>query len=106
MNRKPIPERLVRPLAELKYSAVASVFYEIDLWDGCWLWVVGDGDNACYEWVIELPNEPLKFSNAGYGVKEVALRDGLIEFFGLPTDVGTRRAMLTQEAMIAQEVGL
>lgn len=43
--------------------------------------VVGDPDNASYEWVIRRGDE-IKHSDAGYGMPEVALRDALIEYYG------------------------
>lgn len=47
--------------------------------------VVGDGDNASYEWVIRTPSGVAQHSDCGYGMPEVALRDGLIAYLGLPS---------------------
>ncbi|WP_397384719.1 hypothetical protein [Prosthecobacter sp.] len=48
---------------------------------GTRLLVVGDPDNGCYEWVIITSSKVAAHSNDGYGISEVALRDGLIEAF-------------------------
>lgn len=46
--------------------------------------VVGDPDNASYEWIVRR-GEELKHSDAGYGQSSVALRDALVEYYGPPT---------------------
>lgn len=43
--------------------------------------VVGNPDNASYEWVVRRGDE-IKHSDMGYGHSSVALRDGLIEYYG------------------------
>lgn len=45
---------------------------------------VGDPDSAAYEWVVVRGDEVLSHSDVAYGSPAVALRDGLIEYFGLP----------------------
>lgn len=49
--------------------------------------VVGDPDNAAYEWVIVRQGRVFDHSDAGYGSPEVALRDGLLSYLGPPTPV-------------------
>lgn len=49
--------------------------------------VVGDPDNAAYEWVIVRGGDRrgvFEHSDSGYGSTEVALRDGLIAYLGPP----------------------
>lgn len=46
--------------------------------------VVGDPDNAAYEWVIMRNGSPAEHSDCAYGSPEVALRDGLIAYLGEP----------------------
>lgn len=46
--------------------------------------VVGDPENACYEWVIRRGASVEKHSDVGYGSSDIALRDGLIAYHGLP----------------------
>ena len=43
--------------------------------------VVGDPDNASYEWVVRCGDE-IKHSDCGYGMASIALRDALIEYHG------------------------
>ena len=46
--------------------------------------VVGDPDNASYEWLVRRGDE-IKHSDCGYGHSTIALRDALVEYYGLPT---------------------
>lgn len=46
--------------------------------------VVGDPDNAAYEWLIVRNGKPCEHSDVAYGSPEVALRDGLIAYLGMP----------------------
>ena len=89
--RTPIPEHLKPHLTKLKYSTAVHVLHELELGDGYFIRVVGSGDDGCYEWVIERPHATphtkrpaIEFSDVGYGQSEVALRDGLIAYYGLP----------------------
>lgn len=43
--------------------------------------VVGDPDNASYEWVVRRGDE-LKHSDVGYGQSSIALRDALVDYYG------------------------
>jgi len=63
------------------WSEPVHLFYHIDLGSiGCdrHLVVVGDGNNGCYDWAEFRDAQFVKSSNAGYGMTEVCLRDGLI----------------------------
>ncbi|WP_334043645.1 hypothetical protein [Burkholderia ambifaria] len=46
--------------------------------------VVGDPENAAYEWVVVSANSVKEHSDCAYGSPEIALRDGLIAALGLP----------------------
>lgn len=46
--------------------------------------VVGDPDNAAYEWLVRTPDGVREHSDVAYGSPEVALRDGLIAYCGMP----------------------
>jgi len=51
--------------------------------------VVGDPDMASYEWVVRRGDE-IKHSDVGYGHSSIALRDALVEYYGLPTSETAR----------------
>ena len=44
--------------------------------------VVGDPDNAAYEWVVTKDGQVVDFSNDAYGIWVAALRDGLVAYLG------------------------
>lgn len=46
--------------------------------------VVRDPENAAYEWVIRAPDGVREYSDVAYGSPEVALRDGLMAYRGMP----------------------
>lgn len=46
------------------------------------------GVDGSYEWAIITGCEVERHSNDGYGAPEIALRDGLIAYFGLPDEGG------------------
>jgi hypothetical protein len=92
MSRHPdVPAKLYAFLAcRMKYSAPLKVLQEISVDMYVTLLVVGDPDNACYEWVIVSNDDapkprPTQYSNLGYGMSCDALRDGLIAYHGLPS---------------------
>lgn len=68
---------------KLDYSLVVDECYRIPLDHLHQLAVVGDVANACYEWVIEKQGKIVAHSNVGYGDSSIALRDGLIAYYGL-----------------------
>lgn len=59
--------------------------------------VVGNPDNASYEWVVRRGDE-IKYSDVGYGMSAIALRDALVEYYGAPTGetACTRTRKVTQ----------
>lgn len=72
----------------------AFILHELEIDDGYFIRVIGDPDNGGYEWVIERPGPTpytkrpaIEFSNVGYGITEIALRDGMIAYYGLPNKV-------------------
>jgi hypothetical protein len=73
-----VPEELLAALQRKQFSystPPTNVFYFVPLpspSSSCG--VVGDGDNACYEW-FHWHNGILETSDCGYGMPEIALRD-------------------------------
>lgn len=65
------------------YSVVVAELHRVSVDMGVFVAVVGDPDNACYEWTIERGGQVLAHSNVGYGGADIALRDGLIAYHGL-----------------------
>jgi hypothetical protein len=64
--------------------------------------VVGDASIASYEWVLrDNAGDVLRHSDCGYGVPTVALRDGLVAFYGLP-DTATLRDQRQWATLIAR----
>ncbi|MCF7788636.1 MAG: hypothetical protein K9N47_21110 [Prosthecobacter sp.] len=78
----PVPQ-IVGERPQFKYSAPwadCRIIHEHDCM-GTRLLIVGDPDCGGYEWVILTSGKVQSHSNDGYGISEVALRDGLIEAF-------------------------
>jgi hypothetical protein len=75
--------RVVR-FSPFRYTRIESVVMSLPLEHGYSAHVIGDPDNAAYEFVIF--NGPLiaKRSDVCYGNCLVALRDALIAHFGMP----------------------
>jgi len=67
-----------------KYTDNKATILTIPVGIGDFVQVVGDPENASYEWTISTPNGVREHSDNGYGIPEVALRDGLIAYFGMP----------------------
>lgn len=87
--RKEIPANILPRLGTLTYTRPKCVLHELPLAPEIILRVIGDPENGGYEWVIEsvATNErELESSNCGYGQSAIALRDGLIAFFGVPEE--------------------
>jgi hypothetical protein len=79
-----LPADVQRRLAQHQsdYSELKTVFHAF-VWShnfqtqkSSWAGVVGDGDNAAYEWFID-GEDGLKVSNLGYGDTVIALREVL-----------------------------
>lgn len=71
----------------LHYSSVNAgwTWSPLTLDDGEVLEVFGDPDSACYEWLLRAGDTVLKHSDCGYGIPGIALRDGLLAYYGQPT---------------------
>ena len=67
-----------------RYSDPVEIFWELEIGDGIRLLVIGDGSMGAYEWAIERAEYIEEHSDAAYGIVDIALRDGLIEVYGLP----------------------
>jgi|GEM_PF-6470061 len=82
-NRFPTVPQIFGAHPRFQYSAPWSecrVIHEHHCM-GTHLLIVGDPDSGGYEWVILVSGKVQSHSNDGYGISEVALRDGLIEAF-------------------------
>lgn len=56
--------------------AFKHIFHCVELPDGAWAGVAGDGENGWYEYFIWRDGK-VNFSNVGYGLMELALRAAL-----------------------------
>lgn len=70
------------------YSRVTHELYRVDVDLENQVVIVGDPDNGCYEWMIRTPQGIERHSDVGYGDSAIAMRDGLIAYFGLPDGPG------------------
>lgn len=79
-----------RPILRYTDAANLKVIYSVsgDGFDDH-IEAVGAPDNGSYEWLIRRGEEVVKHSDCGYGMASIALRDGLIEAFGLPSRIDT-----------------
>lgn len=68
----------------LKYGRAVAIVHALEVDHVNRVLVVGDPDNGCYEWALEKNSAIQLHSDVAYGSPEVALRDGLIAFYGLP----------------------
>lgn len=87
--RKEIPANILTKLRTLTHTSPKCALHELHVAPEIILRVIGDPENGAYEWVIEsvATNQcELEFSNCGYGQSAIALRDGLIAFFGVPEE--------------------
>ena len=62
--------------ARTEYSDIKMLFHVVCLDTFWWCGVVGDGENAAYEWFVWRQGK-LTTSNCGYGCTEVALKEVL-----------------------------
>lgn len=69
---------------KLNYTTPELVFYRIDIDGTNSLLVIGGDGEGAYEWVVLKGGAVEKHSDCGYGMSDIALRDGLIYCFGLP----------------------
>jgi hypothetical protein len=68
-------------MPHFKYTRVTATYHRIEVDADTFVEVVGDGPNASYEWQIRKGQRIEAHSDLGYGIPEVALRDGLIAYF-------------------------
>lgn len=68
-------------MPHFKYTHVTATYHCIEVDAGTFVEVVGDGPNARYEWQIRRAGRIEAHSDLGYGCAEIALRDGLVEYF-------------------------
>lgn len=79
----PVPQLWLSQRPHFHYCAPwneCRIIHEHDCM-GTRLLIVGDPDNGGYEWAILREGKVESHSNDGYGISEVALRDGLIAAF-------------------------
>jgi len=67
-----------------KYTQNMETVFTIPVGTDDHVEVIGDQDMGTYEWVIRTPSGITQHSDSGYGIREVALRDGLIAYLGMP----------------------
>lgn len=65
-----------------RYTANRTVVHSLQVEIDYVVLVVGDLDNAAYEWVIVKNGHVVDHSNDAYGVWLAALRDGLDAYLG------------------------
>jgi hypothetical protein len=82
---KEAPKKEAMRMPRFEYTGNAKVLHKFQVDMTVYLHVVGDTDNACYEWVLVRNGEVAEHSDCGYGDSTIALRDGLIAYHGLPT---------------------
>jgi hypothetical protein len=69
----------------LNYTTDVNTYLTVDCDSGVRVEVFGDGDFASYEWrLVREDGLVEQHSNCGYGMSAIAMRDGLIAYYGLP----------------------
>lgn len=71
-------------MPHFRYTGDAKILSCIDVDLHAELYIVGDPEMGGYEWVLVNHGDVEKHSDCGYGQRSIALRDGLIEYHGLP----------------------
>lgn len=83
MSRAPISLEFVR----FEYTDNRKTLHSVSVDMTRTLDVVGDPNNGSYEWLIRNGEKTVEaHSNCGYGSPDIALRDGLIYYHGVPTE--------------------
>ncbi len=72
------------PKPYFRYTANRQMIHSIPAGMDDHVEVVGDPENGAYEWVIRTADGVREHSDVAYGSPGLALRDGLIAYFGLP----------------------
>lgn len=80
MTTKPKPWNALRR----RYGATVSIVRALDVDDDVRVLVIGDPNNGSYDWAIEKHGNVERYSDVGYGIADVALRDGLIAYYPKP----------------------
>lgn len=70
-------------LPHFHYTGESEILMSIDVDMDAELLIVGQPENGAYEWVIVNHGVVEKHSDCGYGMRSIALRDGLIAFHGM-----------------------
>ena len=71
----------------LHYTDDVRTLLTVECDSGLSVEVFGDGDNGSYEWRLVGDNGLVEqHSDCGYGIPAIALRDGLIAYYGMPRD--------------------
>ena len=65
-----------------KYTALKDVIQQLELEGDDCAYVIGDADNASYEFVIIRGGNVAEHSDGAYGNPNIALRDALITYYG------------------------
>lgn len=65
-----------------RFTANRTVVHTLEIEVDYAVLVVGDPDNAAYEWVIVKEGQVFEHSNDAYGMWVAALRDGLAAYLG------------------------
>lgn len=69
----------------LHYTDDVRTLLTVECDGGLSVEVFGDGDNGSYEWRLVADNGLVEqHSDCGYGIPALALRDGLIAYYGPP----------------------
>jgi hypothetical protein len=70
-------------MPRFKYTGAAEVLMSVDVDMDAELLIVGQPQNGSYEWVIVNHGAVERHSDCGYGMRSIALRDGLIAYHGM-----------------------
>lgn len=69
------------------YTRVTHEMYRVVADHKTEIVIVGDPANGCYEWMLRSGKRVERHSDMGYGEPALAMRDGLIAYYGLPDDL-------------------
>ncbi|MBA6062150.1 MULTISPECIES: hypothetical protein [Pseudomonas] len=76
-----------REFLALKYTTDVKTLMTVECDSGFSVEVFGDGANGSYEWrLVDEAGLVEQHSDCGYGIPAIALRDGLIAYYGTPRD--------------------
>lgn len=76
-----------REFLALNYTTDVKTLMTVECDSGFSIEVFGDEANGSYEWrLVDEGGLVEQHSNCGYGIPAIALRDGLIAYYGTPRD--------------------